>query len=87
MQQPINETPLVETKVEDGKLLYERRWFHRGQSVYVEGRDLPRFAANISAINNEVVGTRSFFICKCINLFYFFMYEVYLYKSIGLVRK
>lgn len=22
----INDTPLVETKIEDGKLLYERRW-------------------------------------------------------------
>lgn len=53
--QNVNDTPLVETKVEDGKLLYERRWFHRGQSVYVEGRDISRFAANISAISNDVI--------------------------------
>lgn len=46
---------LVETRIEDGKLLYERRWFHRGQSVYVEGKEMTRFAATISAIGNEVV--------------------------------
>lgn len=49
------ETPLVETRIEDGKLLYERRWFHRGQPVYVEGKDLSRFAANISAIGTEAI--------------------------------
>ncbi|XP_066593041.1 LOW QUALITY PROTEIN: sin3 histone deacetylase corepressor complex component SDS3-like [Prorops nasuta] len=45
----------VETKIEDGKLLYERRWFHRGQPVYVEGKDLSKFAANISAIGTEAI--------------------------------
>ena len=46
---------LVETRIEDGKLLYERRWFHRGQTVYIEGKEMSRFAATISAIGNEVV--------------------------------
>ncbi|XP_065363814.1 sin3 histone deacetylase corepressor complex component SDS3 [Calliphora vicina] len=45
----------VETRIEDGKLLYEKRWFHRGQQIYVEGKDLPKFAATITAIGNEVV--------------------------------
>ncbi|XP_067641968.1 sin3 histone deacetylase corepressor complex component SDS3 isoform X2 [Eurosta solidaginis] len=48
-------TPTVETRIEDGKLLYQRRWFHRGQQVYVEGKDLAKFAATITAIGNEVV--------------------------------
>ncbi|XP_012268612.1 sin3 histone deacetylase corepressor complex component SDS3 [Athalia rosae] len=52
---PSPDAPLVETRIEDGKLLYERRWFHRGQPVYVEGKDLPRFAGNISAIGTEVI--------------------------------
>lgn len=52
---PASETPLVETRIEDGKLLHERRWFHRGQPVYVEGKDLSRFAANISAIGTEAI--------------------------------
>lgn len=47
--------PMVETKIEDGKLLFERRWFHRGQPVHVEGKDIPKFAATISAIGNEIV--------------------------------
>lgn len=43
------------TRIEEGKLLYEKRWFHRGQQIYVEGKDLPQFAATITAIGNEVV--------------------------------
>lgn len=54
-QPPPQQPPLVETKIEDGKLLYERRWFHRGQPVYVEGKDIPRFSANISAIGSEAI--------------------------------
>ncbi|CAG9784027.1 unnamed protein product [Diatraea saccharalis] len=45
----------VDTRVEDGKLLFERRWFHRGQSVYVEGRDVPRFPGHIHAITDEAI--------------------------------
>ncbi|XP_052870614.1 sin3 histone deacetylase corepressor complex component SDS3-like [Anopheles cruzii] len=47
--------PLMETRIEDGKLLHERRWFHRGQPVFVEGKDLSRFSANISAIGSEAI--------------------------------
>uniref|UniRef100_A0A182SZD1 Sin3 histone deacetylase corepressor complex component SDS3 n=1 Tax=Anopheles maculatus TaxID=74869 RepID=A0A182SZD1_9DIPT len=46
---------LADTRIEDGKLWYERRWFHRGQPVHVEGRDISRFAANISAIGVEAI--------------------------------
>ncbi|XP_050071088.1 sin3 histone deacetylase corepressor complex component SDS3-like [Anopheles maculipalpis] len=45
----------IDTRIEDGKLWYERRWFHRGQPVHVEGRDISRFAANISAIGVEAI--------------------------------
>ncbi|XP_070075006.1 sin3 histone deacetylase corepressor complex component SDS3 [Drosophila takahashii] len=45
----------VETRIEDNKLLYERRWFCRGQQVYVEGKEMSKFAATITAIGNEVV--------------------------------
>uniref|UniRef100_A0A182LTK5 Sin3 histone deacetylase corepressor complex component SDS3 n=1 Tax=Anopheles culicifacies TaxID=139723 RepID=A0A182LTK5_9DIPT len=46
---------LADTRIEDGKLWYERRWFHRGQPVHVEGRDISRFSANISAIGIEAI--------------------------------
>jgi Sin3 histone deacetylase corepressor complex component SDS3 len=50
------ENHVVDTRIEDGKLLYERRWYHRGQAVYIEGTDVSRFAANISAIvGNDVI--------------------------------
>lgn len=51
----------VETRIEDNKLLYERRWFCRGQQVYVEGKDMNKFAATITAIGNEVVRSPFFF--------------------------
>lgn len=49
------ESTFCETKIEDGKLLYEKRWYHRGQAIFVEGKDFPRFAAHISAIGNEAM--------------------------------
>lgn len=45
----------TDAKIEDGKLLYERRWYHRGQQIYVEGKDFSRFPATISAIGNETI--------------------------------
>ncbi|KAJ8686410.1 hypothetical protein QAD02_022204 [Eretmocerus hayati] len=50
-----SDSTTVETRIEDGKLLYERRWFHRGQPVYVEGKDMSKFSANISAIGTEAI--------------------------------
>lgn len=52
---PTENYSMIETKIEDGKLLFERRWYHRGQPVYIEGKDIAKFAATISAIGNEVV--------------------------------
>lgn len=49
------ETSQYETKIEDGKLLYDRRWYHRGQPIFVEGKDFSRFSATISAIGNETI--------------------------------
>lgn len=52
---PTENYSMVETKVEDGKLLYERRWFHRGQPVYIEGKDVAKFPATILSIANDAV--------------------------------
>lgn len=48
-------SPSTEARVEDGKLLYERRWYHRGQSIYVEGRDITRFPGHITAITSDAI--------------------------------
>nr|CAH7716370.1 unnamed protein product [Callosobruchus chinensis] len=53
--QTVSEVSLIETRIEDGKLLYEKRWYHRGQSIFVEGRDMPKFPGNISAIGNDTI--------------------------------
>ena len=44
-----------EVRIEDNKLFLERRWFHRGQPVYVESRDNSRYSAVISAIQADAV--------------------------------
>jgi len=55
LTEPPANSGYVETRIEDNKLLYERRWFCRGQQVYVEGKEMSKFAATITAIGNEVV--------------------------------
>lgn len=50
-----NEQRLIDTKIEDGKLWYERRWFHRGQAVTVDGKDIPRFSSNITQIGLDSI--------------------------------
>ncbi|KAG8196244.1 hypothetical protein JTE90_023800 [Oedothorax gibbosus] len=30
----------IEVKVEDGKLYYDKKWYHRGQQVYYEGKEV-----------------------------------------------
>lgn len=50
-----NGTNFVEAKIEDGKLLYERRWYHRGQQISVEGRDFMNYSASIVSIANDGV--------------------------------
>ncbi|BES90288.1 Sin3 histone deacetylase corepressor complex component [Nesidiocoris tenuis] len=57
----IPDPPSSEVRIEDGKLLYDRKWFHRGQAVFVEGKDVGRFPsyygfpAVISAIGTEAI--------------------------------
>ncbi|VVC37151.1 Hypothetical protein CINCED_3A006089 [Cinara cedri] len=46
---------IPDTRIEDGKLLFEKRWYHRGQTVFVEGKQIVKFPAVISAIGNETI--------------------------------
>ncbi|XP_014240449.1 sin3 histone deacetylase corepressor complex component SDS3 isoform X2 [Cimex lectularius] len=54
----IPDPPTSEIRIEDGKLLYEKKWFHRGQTVFVEGKDMPKFPAIISAIGSEAISVK-----------------------------
>ncbi|XP_065210090.1 sin3 histone deacetylase corepressor complex component SDS3 [Planococcus citri] len=46
---------LIDSRIEDGKLMYEKKWFLRGQPVFIEGRNTPKFPAIISAIRTEAL--------------------------------
>ena len=46
-----------DTRIEEGKLFYEKRWFRRGQSVQVESKT-EKFPAMISAIGTEDILVR-----------------------------
>ena len=30
---------IYEAKIEDGKLFYENRWFHKGQHIFIESKE------------------------------------------------
>lgn len=46
-----------DARIEDGKLFYERRWFRRGQTVWVETKE-GSYGATISAIGTEAIWVR-----------------------------
>jgi len=46
-----------DARIEDGKLFYEKRWFRRGQTVWVEGKE-GSYGATISAIGSEAIWVR-----------------------------
>ena len=43
-----------DARIEEGKLFYERRWFRRGQTVWVETKE-GSYGATISAIGTEAI--------------------------------
>eukprot|EP00112_Aurelia_sp_Birch-Aquarium-sp1_P001506 Seg1161.5 transcript_id=Seg1161.5/GoldUCD/mRNA.D3Y31 product="Sin3 histone deacetylase corepressor complex component SDS3" protein_id=Seg1161.5/GoldUCD/D3Y31 len=44
-----------DAKIEDGKLCYEKKWFHKGQAIYLEHKDGIRYNALIHSIgSNEI---------------------------------
>lgn len=43
-------TSLYDIRVEDGKLFHDRRWYHRGQQVYVESKESGKVSGIIHAI-------------------------------------
>lgn len=84
-----SEKPLIESRIEDGKLMYEKKWFLRGQPVFIEGRNISKFPAIISAIRTEAVS-------KIVLFILFWLYFIsrwnwlsmtYLHCSFGLRRQ
>ncbi|KAL5477171.1 hypothetical protein EMCRGX_G023924 [Ephydatia muelleri] len=48
-------SPIYETRIEDGKLLYENRWFHKGQHIFIESKEHGQESGIITSISqNEI---------------------------------
>lgn len=45
----------VEAKVEEGKLYFDKKWFHRGQPVFAESKELGKCQAIISNIGSAEI--------------------------------
>ncbi|KAK2171142.1 hypothetical protein NP493_1099g00024 [Ridgeia piscesae] len=49
---------VYEARIDDGRLYFDKRWFHRGQGVFVESKELGKVAAVISAVGTMEVWLR-----------------------------
>ncbi|XP_052073379.1 sin3 histone deacetylase corepressor complex component SDS3-like isoform X3 [Mytilus californianus] len=47
-----------ELKIEDGRLFYDKRWFHRNQPVFIEGKDIGKVNGVITAIGTQEIYVR-----------------------------
>lgn len=45
----------VEAKIEDGKLYFEKKWYFRGQPVFIENKDVGKFNAVISTVASSEI--------------------------------
>uniref|UniRef100_T1JHF4 Sin3 histone deacetylase corepressor complex component SDS3 n=1 Tax=Strigamia maritima TaxID=126957 RepID=T1JHF4_STRMM len=65
MKKAVIESPVIspesfqyEVKIEDGKLCYDKRSFHRGQTVYVDSKETGKFSGVISTVAATEVWVR-----------------------------
>ncbi|WAR02542.1 SDS3-like protein [Mya arenaria] len=49
---------ITDVKIEDGRLYYDKRWFHRNQPVFVDCKDAGKFSGVITAIGTQEVWIR-----------------------------
>ena len=56
-----------DAKIEDGKLFYDKKWFHRGQNVLIESNDLKFNAILVQIGSSEVVPKKAFILKNEIN--------------------
>ncbi|KAK3084624.1 hypothetical protein FSP39_016469 [Pinctada imbricata] len=55
---PPIEPTVAEAKIDDGRLYYDKRWFHRNQPVFVESKDLGKVSGVITAIGTQEIWVR-----------------------------
>lgn len=49
---------MSEIKIDDGRLFYDKRWFHRNQPIFVESKDTGKFSAVITAVGTQEIWVR-----------------------------
>ncbi|XP_061163640.1 sin3 histone deacetylase corepressor complex component SDS3-like isoform X1 [Saccostrea echinata] len=52
------EAIIAEAKIDDGRLYYDKRWFHRNQPVFVESKDMGKFTGVITAVGTQEIWIR-----------------------------
>lgn len=57
LEQPPSENGSAnnETRIEDGKLYFDKKWYHRGQPVYFESKEMTKCSGVISAISSSEI--------------------------------
>lgn len=72
----------IEARIDDGRLYYDKRWFHRNQPVLVECRDSANFNGVITAI-----GTQEIYVRKIEDNFKIRIYVSQLQKGRYIIRR
>ncbi|XP_022337531.1 sin3 histone deacetylase corepressor complex component SDS3-like isoform X4 [Crassostrea virginica] len=49
---------IAEAKIDDGRLYYDKRWFHRNQPVFVESKDMGKFTGVITTVGTQEIWIR-----------------------------
>ncbi|KAF7205562.1 transcript variant X2 [Nothobranchius furzeri] len=54
------ETPSqrYEARIEDGKLYYDKRWYHKSQAIYLESKDSTKISCVISSVGTNEIWVR-----------------------------
>ncbi|NWT05040.1 SDS3 deacetylase, partial [Mionectes macconnelli] len=47
-----------EARIEDGKLYYDKRWYHKSQAIYLESKDNVKISCVISSVGSNEIWVR-----------------------------
>uniref|UniRef100_A0A3Q0QWS3 SDS3 homolog, SIN3A corepressor complex component n=1 Tax=Amphilophus citrinellus TaxID=61819 RepID=A0A3Q0QWS3_AMPCI len=53
-----NPTQRYEARIEDGKLYYDKRWYHKSQAIYLESKDNTKISCVISTVGTNEIWVR-----------------------------
>ncbi|XP_061586536.1 sin3 histone deacetylase corepressor complex component SDS3 isoform X4 [Cololabis saira] len=53
-----NPTQRYEARIEEGKLYYDKRWYHKSQAIYLESKDNTKISCVISSVGTNEIWVR-----------------------------